>query len=133
VLNKPGPLTDEEWALIREHPIISDRLLSEVDVHPFVRQIARWSHERIDGAGYPDGLAADDIPMPARIVFVADTFDAMASDRPYRPGRSIEAVLEEIRAHTGAQFCPLVVEALEQVWLEEPELLAELPDRASRR
>jgi diguanylate cyclase (GGDEF)-like protein len=129
ILCKPGPLTDEEWGLVREHPLISDRILSEVDLHPFVRQIARWSHERIDGGGYPDGLAGDDIPMPARIILVADAFDAMASDRPYRPGRNTQAVLEELRAQTGAQFCPRVVEALEHVWRDEPELLVDLSRR----
>jgi diguanylate cyclase (GGDEF)-like protein len=129
VLCKPGPLTDDEWELVREHPVISDRILSEVDLHPFVRQIARSSHERIDGGGYPDGLVGDEIPMPARIVLVADAFDAMASDRPYRPGRSTQAVLEELRAQTGTQFCPRVVEALEHLWSDQPELLVDLPLR----
>jgi putative nucleotidyltransferase with HDIG domain len=125
VLCKPGPLTDDEWGVIREHPVISDYILSEVDLHPFVRQIARWSHERIDGGGYPDGLAGNSIPLPARIALVADAFDALTSTRPYRTGRSVAAALEELRAHAGTQFCPLVVDALDQVWRQEPHILGD--------
>ncbi|MBV8258639.1 MAG: HD-GYP domain-containing protein [Actinobacteria bacterium] len=125
VLHKPGPLDDEEWALMKKHPVISDYILSEVDLHPFVRQIARWSHERIDGQGYPDKLAGDDIPIPARVVLVADALDALTSDRPYRKGRSLSAALVEMREHTGTQFCPTVMAALERAVLEEPELFGE--------
>ena len=73
---------------MKQHPVTSDHILSGIELHPFVRQIVRSSHERIDGKGYPDGLAGDEIPLPARIVLVADAFDALASDRPYRPGRA---------------------------------------------
>ena len=68
VLRKNGPLTDDEWELVKKHPLISDYILSELDLHPFVRQCARSSHERIDGTGYPDGLSGEEIPLPARIV-----------------------------------------------------------------
>jgi HD domain/MASE9 len=133
VLRKEGPLTDDEWALVKMHPLTSDYILSELDLHPFVRQCARSSHERIDGMGYPDGLAGDEIPMPARIVFVADALDALTSTRPYRPARSMLAALTEIRAHAGTQFCPRVVAALDELWRKEPRLFtpAQSPDAAT--
>ena len=133
VLRKDGPLTDDEWALVKMHPLTSDYILSELDLHPFVRQCARSSHERIDGTGYPDGLAGDEIPMPARIVFVADALDALTSTRPYRPARSMLAALTEIRTHAGTQFCPRVVAALDELWRKEPGLFtqAQSPDAAT--
>src|SRR5437773_7883480 len=133
VLRKPGLLTDDEWALVKRHPLISDYILSELDLHAFIRQCARSSHERIDGTGYPDGLAGDDIPLPARIVFVADALDALTSTRPYRPARSMLAALTEIRAHAGTQFCPRVVAALDELWRREPGLFtpAQSPDAAT--
>jgi hypothetical protein len=124
ILNKPGPLTESEWKVMKEHPVISDFILAEIDVHPFVRQIARWSHERLDGGGYPDGLAGDQIPEPARIVLVADAFDALTTDRPYRRGRSPGLALEEIRKSIGVQFCPVVFEQLEVMYRYEPHVLA---------
>jgi len=124
ILNKPGPLTESEWQVMREHPVISDFILAEIDVHPFVRQIARWSHERLDGGGYPDGLTGDQIPEPARIVLVADAFDALTTDRPYRRGRSPGLALEEIRKSVGVQFCPRVFEQLEVMYRHEPHVLA---------
>jgi HD domain len=120
VLRKPGKLNEEEWELIKTHPVISDYILSELDLHPFVRQCARSSHERIDGTGYPDGLNGDEIPLPARIVLVADALDALITTRPYRPARAMLGALAEIRAHTGTQFCPRVVDALEELWRKEP-------------
>src|SRR5207245_6776224 len=101
--------------------------LSELDLHPLVRQCARSSHERIDGHGYPDGLAGDAIPLPARIVLVADAFDALTSARPYRPARSTLAALAEICEHAGAQFCPRVVAALEELARTEPALVVPEP------
>jgi putative nucleotidyltransferase with HDIG domain len=123
ILNKPGPLTAAEWEEMRRHPVASDRMLSELEVHPFVRQIARSTHERIDGQGYPDGLAGDEIPLPARIVLVADAFDALASDRPHRPARPVSEALEELRANAGTQFCPTVLAALESLLRVGPERL----------
>ena len=120
VLRKPGKLNEEEWELIKRHPLISDYILSELDLHPFVRQCARSSHERIDGLGYPDGLDGDDIPLPARIVLVADALDALTTTRPYRSARPMLGALAEIREHTGTQFCPRVVAALEELMRNEP-------------
>jgi HD domain/MASE9 len=122
VLRKEGPLTDDEWELVKAHPLISDYILSELDLHPFVRQCARSSHERIDGTGYPDGLSGEEVPLPARIVFVADALDALTSTRPYRVARPMLAALAEIREHAGTQFCPRVVAALEELWRKEPEI-----------
>ncbi len=122
VLRKNGPLTDDEWELVKKHPLISDYILSELDLHPFVRQCARSSHERIDGTGYPDGLNGEAIPLPARVVLVADALDALTSTRPYRAARPMLGALAEIRAHTGTQFCPRVVAALEEMWRKEPEV-----------
>jgi putative nucleotidyltransferase with HDIG domain len=115
ILQKRGPLDPAEWEQMRKHPVISEYILSAVDLHPLVRQIVRSSHERIDGSGYPDGLVAEQIPLAARIVFVADAFDALTSDRPYRSARTTEQALQEIRAHAGSQFCPTVVGMLEEV------------------
>jgi hypothetical protein len=127
VLRKPGRLIEEEWELIRTHPLISDYILSELDLHPFVRQCARSSHERIDGTGYPDGLSGDNIPLPARIVLVADALDALTSARPYRAARPFLGALTEIKAHSGTQFCPRVVAALEELWRKEPALFGADP------
>ncbi len=124
ILNKPAPLSEEEWEQMKQHPVTSDYILSGIELHPFVRQIVRSNHERIDGNGYPDGLRGDEIPLPARIVLVADAFDAIVSDRPYRPARSVAEAIEELRAHAGTQFCPTVVGALEQIWHEQPATLA---------
>lgn len=124
ILHKPGPLDDDEWKVMKEHPVISEYILAEVDLNPIVREIARSSHERIDGAGYPDGLAGEQIPLAARIVLVADAFDALTSDRPYRRGRRVRDALEELREHTGTQFCPRVIAALEALYREEPHVLA---------
>lgn len=124
VLHKQGPLDDEEWAIMRTHPLISDHILAGIDLDPIVRQIARSSHERIDGNGYPDALSGEEIPLPARIVFVADAYDAITTDRAYRPARPPLAAIAEIDANTGTQFCPDVVTALHRLWASHPGLLA---------
>jgi putative nucleotidyltransferase with HDIG domain len=123
ILHKPGPLNDAEWSVVKEHPLISERILSGIGLSPIVIEIARSSHERMDGAGYPDGLAGEEIPLPARIVLVADAFDALTSDRPYRPGRSVRAAIDEITAHSGTQFYPRAVDVLAAIYREEPRVL----------
>ena len=123
ILHKPGPLDEDEWKVMKEHPIISEHILSEVELPATVLQIARSSHERMDGKGYPDGLRGEDVPLPARIVLVADAFDALTTDRPYRRARPLPAAMEEIRLHAGSQFCPQVVAALETLYREEPGIL----------
>jgi putative nucleotidyltransferase with HDIG domain len=130
ILHKPGPLDDEEWKVMKEHPVISEYILSEVDLHPIVLQIARSSHERMDGAGYPDGLPGDQIPLPARIVLVADAFDALTSDRPYRSARTVPVAMDELRANSGTQFCPAVIAAMEALYREQPQMLGATTLRA---
>jgi HD-GYP domain-containing protein (c-di-GMP phosphodiesterase class II) len=124
ILRKQGPLDEEEWTIMRTHPLVSDFILAELDLDPIVRECARSSHERIDGHGYPDKLSGEEIPLPARIVFVADAFDAITSDRPYRQGRSIAAALAEIEDNAGTQFCTEVAAALREIWQTRPDVLA---------
>jgi putative nucleotidyltransferase with HDIG domain len=123
ILHKPGPLTDDEWKVMKRHPLVSEHILAGIGLSPTVLQIARSSHERFDGTGYPDGIPGIEIPLPARIVLVADAFDAITSDRPYRRGRSVIDALGELHLNAGTQFCPEVVAALEQVYIERPQLL----------
>ena len=110
VLNKPGPLTAEEYQHIMTHPVLGWRILAPLlGDTPLALNIVRSHHERFDGRGVPDGLAGDEIPLEARIVAAADAFDAMTSDRPYRRGRAIDAALDELRRCAGTQFDPAIV------------------------
>ena len=111
ILHKAGTLSDDEWGFVRQHTIIGERILSAAPALMPVAKLVRSSHEHWDGSGYPDGLAADAIPLGARIVAVCDAFDAMITSRPYRDARSVEAALEELRACAGTQFDPAVVDA----------------------
>jgi putative nucleotidyltransferase with HDIG domain len=112
VLLKPGALEAAERDEIERHPEISSYILAELELPDAVTQICRSHHERYDGAGYPDGLAGEEIPLAARILTVADALDAMTSDRPYRRAMPSAAALAEIDAQSGSQFCPIVVAAL---------------------
>jgi hypothetical protein len=112
IINKPGPLTDDEWAVIREHTLIGERILRSVPAMAEVASIVRHSHEHWDGSGYPDGLSGEDIPLASRVILCADAFHAMRSDRPYRRGRDVQAALAEIEACAGTQFDPRVAESL---------------------
>ncbi|HEX6701396.1 MAG TPA: HD-GYP domain-containing protein [Gaiellaceae bacterium] len=116
IINKPGPLTPEERAVIETHTIEGQRMLERVGgLLGEVGLIVRSCHEHVDGAGYPDGLAGDQIPLIARIVCCCDAYSAMTTDRPYRMARSREAALQELRLCSGTQFDPLIVEALARV------------------
>ncbi len=112
ILNKPGPLTDEEWEFMRGHVVIGERIIGGAPSLARPAKLVRWSHERYDGTGYPDGLAGGDIPLAARIIGACDAYDAMTSDRPYRRAMSPEVALAELRANAGTQFDPVVVEVL---------------------
>jgi HD-GYP domain-containing protein (c-di-GMP phosphodiesterase class II) len=113
IIGKPGPLTLEERAVIETHTVEGERLLKRVGgLLAEIGTVVRSCHERWDGAGYPDGLAGDAIPLIARIVCACDAFDAMTSDRPYRPARSTAEALGELVANRGTQFDPRVVDAL---------------------
>lgn len=115
VLLKPGPLTEEEFAQIRAHPVIGEGIIAPIGFLPQERALIRHHHERWDGTGYPDGLRGENIPFLARILTVADVFDALTSDRPYRPAMSVEKGAEEILRCAGTQFDPKVVEAFQAV------------------
>ena len=112
ILQKPGPLSQDEWAFVRRHTLVAERILSVAPALLPVAKIVRASQERWDGSGYPDGVAGEEIPLGARIVAVCDAFDAMITSRPYRAARSVEEALEELRACAGTQFDPTVVEAI---------------------
>jgi two-component system cell cycle response regulator len=111
ILRKPGPLTETEWGFMREHTLVGDRILSAAPALQGVARLVRSSHERYDGRGYPDRLMGEEIPLGARIVTVCDSFNAMTTDRPYRPAVSAEEALEEIERCSGRQFDPMVVDA----------------------
>ncbi|HEX6458705.1 MAG TPA: HD-GYP domain-containing protein [Thermoleophilaceae bacterium] len=113
ILLKPGRLDSGEFEEMRRHPEISSYILDELELPEIVRDMARNHHERFDGKGYPDGLKGEEIPLAARILTVADAFDAMTSDRPYRRALSQEVAAAEIRRNAWTQFCPQVVAALE--------------------
>ncbi|MBP3813020.1 MAG: HD-GYP domain-containing protein [Butyrivibrio sp.] len=106
VINKPDRLTDEEFAIIKTHPVIGGKILESIKQNPRLATGARWHHERYDGKGYPDGLAGEEIPEEARIIAVADAYDAMTSSRSYRGAMSQEKVRSEIEKGLGTQFDP---------------------------
>lgn len=112
VLHKPGSLTADEFRQISEHPLLGERMLSPLAREsPDVLRIVRSHHERVDGRGFPDGLRGDHIPVEARIVAVADAFDAMTTRRPYREARPPEQAMDELRRVAGTQLHPEAVEA----------------------
>ena len=104
IINKPGRLSDEEFAIIKEHPEKGAKILSSVPEMPKLATGARWHHERFDGRGYPDGLKGDEIPEEARIIAVADAYDAMTSSRSYREKMPVENVISELKKGMGTQF-----------------------------
>ena len=110
ILTKAGPLSREEWAEMRLHPLIGERICEPLTTSSQFASIVRHHHERWDGAGYPDGLRGVQIPMGARIVALVDAYDAIIHDRPYRPARSVEEALEEIQRERARQFDPGLVE-----------------------
>jgi two-component system cell cycle response regulator len=110
ILSKPGPLDEDEWRLIRTHTVIGERILVAAPALRPVAAMVRHSHERWDGGGYPDGLAGTEIPVGARIIFIADAYDAMTSDRSYRTAMPIAEALAELRANAGTQFDPRLTE-----------------------
>ncbi|CAA9491552.1 MAG: diguanylate cyclase/phosphodiesterase (GGDEF & EAL domains) with PAS/PAC sensor(s) [uncultured Solirubrobacteraceae bacterium] len=112
ILNKPGPLSESEFAVVREHPRVGEQILAPVPFLAGVRQIVRHDHERWDGEGYPDRLAGEDIPLGARIVLVVDAYHAMRSERPYRRALPAAEARRELLRHAGEQFDPRVVRAL---------------------
>jgi len=129
VLNKAGPLTDEEWALMREHPAIGLRILEGVPHMDVVRAVVYSHHERWDGAGYPEGLKDEQIPLAARVFAAVDAFDAITTDRPYRAAVSLEEALHRLREASGTQFAP---DAVDAIHLVDRDRLAAIQATANR-
>ena len=121
VLGKDGPLTDQEWDIMRLHPETGRRILDGIPFLALAKEIVYAHHERWDGKGYPLGLRGDQIPLGARVFPIADSFDAMTSDRPYRMAMSTQDALVEIRNGSGSQFWPDAVESFLTVSVEELE------------
>jgi putative nucleotidyltransferase with HDIG domain/PAS domain S-box-containing protein len=119
ILDKPGNLTDQERELIRQHPTKAEEILRPIRGLADILPVIRAHHERVDGTGYPDGLKREEIPLLARILCVADAYDAMMSDRPYRTGRSREYAIEEMKRCAGAHFDTHVVDRFLEVLQEE--------------
>ncbi len=115
ILFKPEPLSIPERAVMERHAEIGWEILRDVDFLGDARLVVRHHHERWDGAGYPDGLSGEDIPLAARVFSVADTFDALTTDRPYRPGTDVASARATVEALSGTQFDPAVVEAFRKV------------------
>jgi diguanylate cyclase (GGDEF)-like protein len=111
ILQKPGPLTDEEFAIVKEHPELGAKILAPIDRLADVRPIVRACHERWDGLGYPDGTSGDEIPLEARVVLVCDAFHAMVTDRPYRMRLAATEAVRRLCEASGSQFDPSVVDA----------------------
>ena len=110
ILNKPGPLTDEEWQVMHEHSLLGERIVSSIEDPAKLAPVIRAEHEPWDGKGYPDGLTDGRVPLASRIVFACDAFHAMTSDRPYRKAMGIGEALGELEKGSGTQFDPHVVE-----------------------
>jgi HD-GYP domain-containing protein (c-di-GMP phosphodiesterase class II) len=125
ILCKEGPLTDEEWTVMRTHPTVGAQIVAPIRFLGSAVDTIRHHHERYDGSGYPLGLKADEIPLAARIFAVADTFDAMTSDRPYRSALSTQRALDEIQVGIGSQFDPEVVAEFMALMRESPPSIGE--------
>jgi len=119
ILNKTGPLDDEEWVHMKTHTLIGERIMAAAPDLEGAAPLVRSSHERWDGSGYPDGLRGDQIPLGARIIFACDAYDAMRSTRPYRQPLTQGRAMEEMRRCAGSQFDPQVVEALVELTLPQ--------------
>jgi HD-GYP domain-containing protein (c-di-GMP phosphodiesterase class II) len=115
IVEKPAALDEEEWAFMRRHTLIGERILSAAPALAGVARLVRSSHERFDGTGYPDGLAGEKIPLGSRIVAVCDAYDAMTSERPYRESLPAAQAIVELRRCAGTQFDPRVVDSFARV------------------
>jgi len=111
ILMKPGPLEEAEWDVVKRHTVLGEEILGDREAFTLARQIARSHHERWDGSGYPDGLRGEDIPLAARITAVVDMYDALRSQRPYKPPWSPEEAFAELERARGSQLDPALVDA----------------------
>jgi len=133
LLDKPGRLDDEEIQEVMNHPSIGGRILQPINAFSDILPIVEQHHEKFDGTGYPKKLAGNDIDINARILAVADTYDAMTSDRPYRKGFDHEKAVELILEETGAQFDPNVLKAFMAAIGEDPARVPEWTDAGDLR
>jgi len=122
ILNKAGPLTEEEFEHVKTHPLVAERILHPIDELNGIVECVKHEHERWDGSGYPDGLKGDEIPLGARIIAVADVFDALTSARAYRGAYKIKPALEMMRGGRGSHFAPEVLDAFLNMIREEMKL-----------
>jgi len=130
VLLKPGPLTDDEWRVMRSHPAIGRRLMEPFDQLKAEAKVVYGHHERWDGLGYPQGLIAEEIPLSARLFSIVDAFDAITSDRPYRPAQSADVAKRLIAKESGRQFDPSLIDVFLAIPNHELEAIRRLhPDR----
>jgi putative nucleotidyltransferase with HDIG domain len=127
ILNKPGKLTDEEYEIIKEHPVCSFDIISQISSMDKIAKWIRAHQERVDGMGYPDGLKAEEIPLQARLITVADAFDAMTTDRPYRKALPLQSAYDERERCSGTQFDSEVV----QVFLKEHKKLMKIEKKSA--
>jgi HD-GYP domain-containing protein (c-di-GMP phosphodiesterase class II) len=133
VLRKPGRLTDSEFQAMKVHPVEGARICSKWQALREAVPLVRSHHERMDGRGYPDGLQGEAIPLGARIIAVADTWDAITSDRPYREGQPAFVALEEIRRCSGTQFDARVVRSFVEVLAKDPWMFGLTPEDVADR
>jgi two-component system cell cycle response regulator len=115
ILHKPAALEPDEWAFVRRHPLIGERIIGAAPALAPAAKLVRSTHERLDGTGYPDGLAGDEIPLGARVIAVCDAFTAMTAPRPYAAQKTLPEALAELRRCAGGQFDPTVVDALSEL------------------
>lgn len=118
ILNKKEPLLDDEWKIIKDHPTLGESIIARTNLHSQIGVIIRYHHERWDGEGYPNGLIKEEIPLLSRIICVSDAFDAMTTNRSYRPAMKLNQAVDEIVSMKGKQFDPLVVDAFLKIDLE---------------
>ena len=130
ILFKPGPLSDDEWRIMRRHPVDGAEILEQIAGLKEMSKIVRYHQEAYNGSGYPEGLKGDQIPIGARIATAVDAFDAMITDRTYRKGMTVEKAIEELRRNRSIQFDPVVVDAIVSLYEEGTLKPAHLPDPA---
>jgi HD-GYP domain-containing protein (c-di-GMP phosphodiesterase class II) len=111
ILNKEIPLTQQEWDIVRQHAAIGSNMMKEIPFLEKASEIVLCHHERYDGKGYPRGLKGENIPLGARLIFIADAFDTMTTGRAYHPALTIDQAVKDLEAHSGSQFCPVCVKA----------------------
>ena len=133
VIDKPGRLTDEEDQIIREHPLIGERILEPIKAYREILPMIRQHHEWFNGKGYPDGIAGEAISIGARILAVADIYDALSSERPYRPAMDCDQALQIVKENAGSHLDPIVVDALVKVLEKDTALNDPLVSNRSRK